>query len=360
MSFSVSEVLAWVGGRLANASALGERVESIRVERPVPLGASQASELAFFFSREYEKELPTSRAGILVIGEPFAKPLEAAGLPWWKTTAVVACEDPYLAMALLSERFAARLSSVAHLAAPENTGIHPTAIVHETAEIAPSAVIGPHCVVEERARIGEGTVLYPGCYVGPGVKLGSRCVLFPAVTLYEWTEIGDRVRIHSQTTIGSDGFGYAPRREGGKVVGHQKIYHLGRVVVGNDVEIGACCTIDRSTFGETRIGNQAKLDNKVHVGHNCTLLEGAVICGGTALAGGVTIGRFAYIGGLTGITNRVVVGDGASVGAVALVSKDVEPGGTAVGNPQRPYREHFKAHAALNRLIADRKKGKSK
>jgi UDP-3-O-[3-hydroxymyristoyl] glucosamine N-acyltransferase len=128
------------------------------------------------------------------------------------------------------------------------------------------------------------------------------------------------------------------------------------VVVGDDVEIGANCTIDRSTFGETRLARGVKLDNQVHVGHNCEIGEGTVIAGATALAGGVKFGRYAICGGLTGVANRVEVGDGASIGALALVTKDIPPGGTAVGNPQREYHEHFRAHALLTRLV---KKGRT-
>jgi UDP-3-O-[3-hydroxymyristoyl] glucosamine N-acyltransferase len=155
--------------------------------------------------------------------------------------------------------------------------------------------------------------------------------------------------------IGSDGFGYAPKKQGSQVTGHQKIYHLGRVVVGDDVEMGANCCVDRSTLGETRIEKNSKLDNLVHLGHNSYLGEGAVICGGTCLAGNARVGKYAYVGGLTGIGNHVHVGDGATVGALTMVTKDVQAGGTAVGNPQRDRREHFRAHALLSRLLEERR-----
>jgi UDP-3-O-[3-hydroxymyristoyl] glucosamine N-acyltransferase len=179
-------------------------------------------------------------------------------------------------------------------------------------------------------------------------------VLFPNVVVYECVTIGNRVRIHGNTVIGSDGFGYAPRREEGKVVGLQKIYHLGRVVIEDDAELGACVTIDRGTFGETRLRKGAKLDNQVHLGHNTAVGESSAIAGGTCLAGRASVGRFAQVGGLTGVGNQVHIGDGAQVGALAMVTKDVPAGGTAVGNPQRDYRTHFKVHALLNKLLEDR------
>lgn len=363
-SFSVTQVCAWVGGRVANASELGDGIESIRVERPASLAGAKASELAFFFSRAYQHELPSAQPGILITGEAFVKPMAAAGLPFWKSTAIVVCADPYLAMAQLSEKFAEQLSSVTHLAAESlaetaETGgrpqIHPTAVVDPSAELGAGVQVGAHVVIEAGAKIGAGTVFYPGVYVGPGCVLGERCVLFPNVVLYEWVQLGHRVRIHANTTLGADGFGYAPRIP----TGHQKIYHLGRVVVGDDVEIGANSSVDRGTIADTRIGRQAKLDNQVHLGHNCQVDEGAIICGATALAGNASVGRFAYIGGITGITNHVHVGDGAKVGAMTLVSKDVPPGGTAVGNPQREHKEHFRTHGWLNRMARAAREARS-
>jgi UDP-3-O-[3-hydroxymyristoyl] glucosamine N-acyltransferase len=328
------------------------------------LGTSKETDLAFFFNRAYQHELPGARPGVLITGEAFVKPLEAAGLPSWKTTAVVACADPYLAMAILSEKFAAKLSTVTHEAAEvaaeaaESGGkpqIHPTAVVHPTAEVGSGVKIGAHAVVEEGSKLGSGTVIYPGCYVGPGCVLGEQCVLFPNVVLYEWTQLGNRVRIHSNSTLGSDGFGYAPRPGG-----HQKIYHLGRVVVGDDVEIGANTSIDRGTIADTRIGKMAKIDNQVQVGHNATVDDGAILCGSIAVAGNASVGKFVYVGGLTGITNHVHVGDGAKVGAMSLLTKDVAPGEIVAGSPQRTHKEHFKVHAWLSRMAQAGKAGRGK
>lgn len=363
MSFSISEILEWTDGRLANERALGSRVNQIRVERASPLGVSGPQDIAFFFSRNYEKELMTARPAALITAEPFVKPLESSGLPIWNQAALIVCKDPYFAMALVSEKIAAKISTVSHV--PERDlkslaseiEVHASAIVHPSAILERGVQVGPYCVIEKGAKVGARSILYPGCYLGPSVVVGEDCVLFPRVSLYEWTEIGNRVRLHAGSVLGSDGFGYAPKREGRRVLGHQKIYHLGRVVVGDDVEIGANSCVDRGTFGETRIEKSAKLDNLVHIGHNAHLDEGAVICGGTCLAGRASVGRFAYIGGLTGITNDVHVGDGAQVGAVSLVTKDVPPGSTAVGNPQREYKEHFRAHAMLNRMVSKRGKG---
>lgn len=363
MSFLLSEIIGWTSGRWVNSSELSPLLaEKIGIERASPLPHSGPTDLAFFFSKNYQKDLLTALPGVLIIGEPFVAALQNSGLPLWKKSAIVACADPYGAMAILSEKIASRLSSVAHLpqqvSSLEEPEIHASAVVHPSAQLGKGVVIGANCVIECGARIGARSVLYPGCYIGQEVRIGEDCVLFPRVTLYEWTELGSRIRIHAGCVLGSDGFGYAPLREGQKVIGHRKIYHLGRVVVGDDVELGANTCVDRSTFGETRIAKSAKLDNHVHIGHNAFIDEGAIICGGTCLAGRASVGKFALVGGLTGIINDVHVGDGASVAAMTLVSKDVAPGSTAVGNPQREYKEHFRAHATLNRLMVEREKQK--
>jgi UDP-3-O-[3-hydroxymyristoyl] glucosamine N-acyltransferase len=360
MSFAVSEILALTQGRLANEGELGSAIGGIRVERPAPLASAGAGDVAFFFSREYEKEVVGTRAGVLITGEAFVKPIQAAKPPFWGKTAVIACKDPYLALAILSEKFAQSLSPSAHLASTGDGIIHPTAVVHPTAKVAKSVSVGAHSVVEADAVIGEGSVVYPGCYIGPKVSIGERCVLFPGVKIYEWCRIGNRVRLHAGAVIGSDGFGYAPIRDGAKVVGHQKIYHVGKVVIGDDVEVGANTCVDRGTFDDTILERNVKLDNLVQVGHNARLEEGAVVCGKTGLAGSTRLGRYCYVGGLTGVANKVHIGDGASVAALTLVSKDVPAYGTALGNPQRAQGEHFKAHALLNRLLSDRKKAPKK
>ena len=129
-------------------------------------------------------------------------------------------------------------------------------------------------------------------------------------------------------------------------------------MIGNDVELGANACVDRATFGETRIDHHAKLDNMCHIGHNAWVEEGAILCGGVFLAGNARIGKYAYIGGLTGVTNKVHIGDGAQVGAGSMMTKNIPEGGTGVGNPQREYREHFRAHAMLNKLVLDRNNSK--
>lgn len=355
MPFSLAQILEWTGGEWVNPGIPHEDAHSIDVVRPSVIAHAKKENIVFFFSKDYQKDLLLSQPGVLLTAPPFVDPLRESGLPLWKNTAIVSCVDPYFAMARVTDHMASELSTVAHQVYPEHTEIHPSAVISATARVGHRVKIGAHCTVEDGAVLGEGVVLYPGVYIGPHVEIGEGTVLFPRVSVYEYAKIGARVRIHAGVVIGADGFGYAPRRSGRTVLGHQKIYHLGRVVIGDDVEIGANACVDRATFGETRVGNQAKIDNLVQVGHNAIIGEGTILCGSVAVAGSAELGKYVYVGGIAGIT-QVKIGDGAQIAALTLVSKDIPPGGTAVGNPQREHREHFKIHAMLNRLLEGRKK----
>ncbi len=365
-SFSVSEVLGWLAEaglglepKVENEDWLGAALPAIRVCRPSALVGSTADSVAFFFARAFQHELPMARPGILVTGRDFVAPLRAAGIPWLKGAALISCRDPYLGMAVISRHLAPLHSRVAkpEISASAQALIHPQAVVSPLAKIGVGSRIDATVVIEDEATIGENVRIYPGCYIGHGVKIGAGSVLFPNVTVYERTEIGARVRLHSGVVLGADGFGYAAvRNEQGEVLRHEKIFHLGKVILGDDVEIGALSSVDRGTFADTRIGNGVKIDNNVQVGHNSQVDEGAIMCGSSGLAGSAQVGKFAYIGGMAGVANQVVVGDRAMVGGLTLVSKDVQPGTSVIGNPQREYREHFKLQARLNKMMRDKKK----
>lgn len=357
MEISLNDVLAWTHGELVNEDRL-KNLDEIRVSDVSGLKGSTSRNICFFFSPQYKSELPQAAPGILITARPFVQPLLESGLPLLNTTAVIVVEDPYYTMAVASEKLSAHKLSMVHLpveeAELEATTIHPTAVVSEQAEIASKGVkIGAHVVIEERVQVGEGSVIYPNTYVGPGVKIGKFCTLYPNVSLYENTILGNRCLIHSGTVIGSDGFGYAPEMKHHKPVRHQKIYHTGKVILGDDVEVGSNTCIDRGTMGDTVVGSGSKIDNQVQVAHNCQLGEGTILCGHVGLTGGISTGKFVYFGGASGAGNKVHVGDYAQIAAMAHVSKPVPPGGTAKGNPQRDAREYLRFQAQLNRMVEE-------
>jgi UDP-3-O-[3-hydroxymyristoyl] glucosamine N-acyltransferase len=362
-SHSISDLLNWTGGRVANSADLKRPLSDIRVTGVSGLKGSTSEQICFFFSPAYKAEIPFVKAGVLVTGEAFVEPLKLSGLPLWKETLILACQDPYLAMALVSEKFAAYQSTISHV---PGEGSGKTATIESSAQVHPSAVlgrdvvVGANCVIRENVVIGDRTVLYPGCFLGPEAKLGQDCVLFPNVVIYEWSELGNRVRIHANSVIGADGFGYAPRTENGQITKQVKIYHLGKVLISDDVEIGALTSVDRGTLNDTRIAAGVKIDNNVQVGHNVSIGEGSIICAGVGLAGSARIGKYVYLAGLAGVSNGILVDDYSKIGPGCLVPTDIPPNKEMLGFPPREANDFFRAHVLMSRLLKEHKRSRGK
>lgn len=227
------------------------------------------------------------------------------------------------------------------------TGVHPTAVIHATAKLRENVAVGAYAVIGEGGRIGANCQIGPGCCVGAEVELGEGCVLFPRVTLYRNVRLGSRVRVHSGAVIGSDGFGYVPTE-----AGWEKFPQRGTVVVEDDVEIGANCTIDRGALDETRIGRGTKLDNLVHVGHNVTIGPSCVLAAQTGVSGSVSVGARVVSGGQVGIADHCRIEDEAVLGAQAGIpsNKTIRRGQTVWGTPARPLAEFKKSYPYIARL----------
>jgi UDP-3-O-[3-hydroxymyristoyl] glucosamine N-acyltransferase len=239
---------------------------------------------------------------------------------------------------------------------PIATGVHPTAIVAALAQLAPGVSIGPGAVIGEDARIGEGTQIGPHTVVGAGCWIGKNCRIYPRVTLYPGVRIGDRVEIHSGAVIGADGFGYA-FGEGR----YWKFPQVGIVEIGDDVEIGANTTIDRGSLADTRIASGVKLDNLVHIGHNCEIGEHSVIAAQAGLSGSCIFGKNIVVGGQAGFGEHCELEDGAVIGGQAgvLGGKTIRSGETVWGTPARAlekFKEQYGWQARLPELAARIKK----
>ena len=235
---------------------------------------------------------------------------------------------------------------------PNVPGIHPTAVIAPDAAIDPSAEIGPYVVIGAGSAVGAGTRIGEACSIAESVFIGPGCRLHPRVTVYHRVRIGARCLIHSGTVIGADGFGF--EMAGGA---WQKVPQVGTVQIGDDVELGANCCIDRATLGATVIGEGAKLDNMVHIAHNCQIGRHVVIAAQTGLAGGVTVGDYAVMGGQVGvgdkarIESKAIVGSGAGI----LTAKIVRAGEPVWGTPARPLRQYLAQLAVLSRMAKKRR-----
>jgi UDP-3-O-[3-hydroxymyristoyl] glucosamine N-acyltransferase len=226
-------------------------------------------------------------------------------------------------------------------------GIHPSAVVESDATIDSGSEVGPFATIGNGARIGARTRIGAGSCIGSRTEIGEDCIVHPRVSIYERVTIGSRCILHSGAVIGADGFGF--EMAGGF---WQKVPQVGTVIIGDDVEIGANTCVDRATLGATVIGNGTKLDNMVHIAHNCRIGRHVVIAAQTGLAGGVTIGDYAVLGGQVGvgdkarIESKAIIGSGAGI----LTAKIVRAGEPVWGTPARPLRKYLEQLATLARL----------
>jgi UDP-3-O-[3-hydroxymyristoyl] glucosamine N-acyltransferase len=224
-------------------------------------------------------------------------------------------------------------------------GIHATAIVAASARVDPSAYLGPYCVVGDQVRIGARTVLQGGNHVGASSQLGEDVVIFPTVTIYPRTQIGNRVRIHSGSVIGSDGFGYV--LDQGR---HRKVPQVGNVIIGEDVEIGANVMVDRGTLGSTVIGKGTKIDNLVQIGHNVVIGEHSLLVAQVGIAGSSKLGNYVTLGGQVGITGHLKIGNHAIVAAQSGVMHDIKDGEKHLGSPSVEDRQAKRQIIAMRQL----------
>jgi UDP-3-O-[3-hydroxymyristoyl] glucosamine N-acyltransferase len=322
MELTLAELAERLGARLRGDG-------SMRVHGVAGIREATTGQVTFLANPRYAEFLPLTRASAVIVSP------DVADVP----TAALITPEPYLAFVEALRIFEGDSAE----AVP--AGRHPTALVDASADIDPSAGIGPFVVVGAGARIGARSVLMAGTYLGPAASLGADCLLYPRVTIRKESEIGDRVVIHAGAVIGDDGFGFAPDGEG-----YRKIPQVGRVVIGDDCEIGANTTIDRATTGVTRIGRGCRIDNLVMIAHGVVVGENTIICAQAGISGSTQIGRRVVLAGQAGLAGHITIGDGARIGAQGGVTKSVPPGESWSGYPARPHLQASRAYAALRDL----------
>jgi UDP-3-O-[3-hydroxymyristoyl] glucosamine N-acyltransferase len=294
------------------------------------LESAQFSDLSFVANQKAAALAPSSHAGCLLAPSWF----EISG-PW----SLIRVADPRTA-------FAHALAALYPNPRP-TPQIHPTAVVSDSASIAPDCSISPYVVIGDETRIGQACSIGAGSIIGARVIIGDDTTVHPNVTIYHDVRIGARVIIHSGCVLGADGFGFTLAGDR-----YEKFPQVGSVEVGDDVELGANCCIDRAALGVTRIAGGAKLDNLIHVAHNCAIGRHVVIAAQTGFSGGVTVGDYAVIGGQAGIGEKAKIAERAIVGGKSgiLTSQQVAAGEPVWGIPARPLRQHLKGLANVARL----------
>ncbi len=300
MSYMLSEIVARLGGEM--------RGTDLRIERIAPLETAGADELSFLANPKYRRQLDGSQAGAVIVTPAMAGELDG-GRP------LIVANDPYL--------YFARVATLYHPVAAPQGGIHAMAVVGEGARIAPSSELREHVSIGRNVVIGERCKLYPGVVVGDNVVLGDEVTLHPNVTIYHGCQLGNRVAVHSGSVIGADGFGLAWASD------HWfKIPQTGRVIIEDDVEVGANTTIDRGAMADTVIRRGAKIDNLVQIAHNVQIGEHSAIAGCVGIAGSTQIGAYCTVGGAAMFVGHITVADKTHIGGGTLVSKSIKTAGT--------------------------------
>lgn len=320
--YTIAELASIVGGTLrGDGSAVISGVADV--------AEAGSTDAAWVYQPKYAAKLGSSHAGVVLVSKDHGPtPMPA-----------ILCERVDRAVAKLLAAFAP--------ADPEpEPGIHPSAVVHPSATVASSTTVGPFVVIDAGATIGGQCVLHSGVFIGRETTVGNDCVICPNAVVRERCRLGDRVTLHAGAVIGTDGFGYY--FDDGR---HNRIPHIGGVILEDDVEIGACACVDRAKFGNTIVGRGTKIDNLVQIAHNVRLGEHNVLAGLTGIAGSVRTGPYCMFGGRSGCTDNLTLGEGVRLTALGtVVTKNMPPGVMLSGAPARQHRDELREQAAIRRL----------
>jgi len=320
--YTLSEIVRCLGGEVIGNA----QVEIVQV---ATLAHAQPNHLSFLTNPKYRHQLAATRAGAVVINP---KDRDATDKPR------ILAPNPYA--------YIARVLALLNPTRREPAGIHPTAVVHEQAHIDPSAAVGPKSVIGRGVRIGARAQVGAGCYLGDDVEIGEDSLLHPQVTIYHDCVLGSRAIIHSGVVVGADGFGFAPDQ--GEWV---KIPQIGRVLIGNDVEIGANTTIDRGALDDTVIEDGVKLDNQIQIAHNVRIGAHTVMAACVGVAGSTTIGKHCMVGGAAGIIGHLTIADNTTISVGTFVTKSItEPGTYTAVLSAEPHRDWLKLNARIRHL----------
>ncbi len=330
-AFSIEEINATLKGVIVGSTTFA-------ITSPEQLDLANENQITFIGSKKYIKQWETSKASAAIVNEDF-------DIEPGKNRALIKVKNADLAMAELLEIFVDESPVF-------EEEIHQTAVIHPTAKIGRGCKIGAGCYIGKNVIIGDGSILYPNVTIFDFTKIGNATTIWSGTVIRERCEVGSYCIIHSNVSIGADGFGFRPSPDGRGLI---KIPHIGNVVIGNLVEIGANTCVDRGKFSSTTIGDGCKIDNLVQIGHNSKMGRCCIMAGSSGLAGTVTLGDGVIIGGGACIGDHVTLGNGVLVGGQSGVMSNVEAGKKVLGYPAVDSRDALKQWAILRKLVKDSK-----
>lgn len=307
MEFSAIEIASVLEGRV-------EGDTEVKVKTLSKIEEGKPGSISFLSNLKYESHLYETNASVVIVSEGFT-PKQSV-----KST-LIFVEDAYQAFTKLLQ-YADRLRN-------KKTGIEANTQIHESAQLGEDIYIGSFTYISESVKIEDEVMIHPNVFIAENVKIGKGSIIHSGVKLYQNTEIGENCIVHANTVIGADGFGFAPTAEGKM----EKVPQIGNVIIGNDVEIGASCTIDRATLGSTVIHDGVKLDNQIQIAHNVEIDKNTVIASQTGIAGSTKIGKNCVIGGQVGIIGHLKIGDYVQIQAQSGVNNNVPDNGKMYGSP---------------------------
>jgi len=320
MELSLKDIVKITGGKI-----IGD--ENVKIKKIAPIDKAEKGDITFLTNKKYIPFLKKTKASAIIVEKEF---------PEIEIPQIVS-DNAYLSYAKLLTFFTKK--EIRH------TGISPKSIVNESAEIPENVSIYPNVYIGKNVRIGENTLIYPNVFIGDNSIIGNNCIIFANVTIYHETKIGNNVIIHAGTVIGSDGFGYA--KDGEK---YFKIPQIGNVIIEDNVEIGANCTIDRGAIGSTKIGKGVKIDNLVQIAHNVEIGENSVIVAQVGIAGSTKIGKNVVLAGQVGVAGHIKVGNNVMVGAQSGIGKSLKDGEIVSGSPAISHKKWLKWAVSYEKL----------
>lgn len=306
MEFTASQIAGFINGKI-----IGD--ENALITGVSPIEKGEEGHMSFVAQDKFADYISTSKCSVLIVSE---KLLTKDSY----NPTIIAVEDAYLSFQVLMNLYAEMQG--------RKSGIESSTQIHETAALGDDIYVGAFTYISEKVKIGDGSQIYPQVFIGKNVKIGKNCKIFSGVRIYDYCVIGDNCIVHSNTVVGSDGFGFQPSKDG-----YSKIPQLGNVVIEDDVEIGANCTVDRGTIGSTVIGKGTKIDNLIQIAHNVMIGQHNVIAAQTGIAGSATIGDWNQIGGQVGVVGHIKIGNQVKIQAQSGVNNSVNDGEVLYGSP---------------------------